>query len=247
MELLQVLEEFGLNKNESAVYLSLLQLGQSSVLTIARQTAFKRPTVYLILDSLIEKGLAVVVPKEKKKLFLALSPDRLEEELARKINLIRQALPELSALYRSETAKPSIKFFESNEGMLNVYREITKRSDIKEILTFFSLELIPKEFKESHELFIKLIKEHKVKVRDIISTPQSGHFYLEQLKNFPNYRVRLAPKEFGFSSDTIIYGNKIAIFSFKKHFAIIIEGDDVAKSFKSLFELSWQSAKNFRP
>ena len=117
MELLQVLEEFGLNKNESAVYLSLLQLGQSSVLTIARQTAFKRPTVYLILDSLIEKGLAVVVPKEKKKLFLALSPDRLEEELARKINLIRQALPELSALYRSETAKPSIKFFESNEGI----------------------------------------------------------------------------------------------------------------------------------
>jgi len=67
------------------------------------------------------------------------------------------------------------------------------------------------------------------------------------LKNFPNYRVRLAPKEFGFSSDTIIYGNKIAIFSFKKHFAIIIEGDDVAKSFKSLFELAWQSAENFRP
>lgn len=246
MELLKVLEEFGLNKSESTVYLSLLQLGQSSVLTIARQTALKRPTVYLILDSLIEKGLVTVVPKEKKKLFLALPPDRLEEELARKVQLIKQALPELSALYRSETEKPSIKFFESNEGMLNVYREITKRSDIKEILTFFSFEAIPKKFEENYELFIKLIKERKVRVRDIISNPQLGHFYLEQLKNFRNYRVRLAPKEFGFSSDTIIYGNKIAIFSFKKHFALIIESDDVAKSFKSLFELAWQSAENFR-
>ena len=246
MELLETLEEFGLNKNESAVYLALLQLGPSAVLAIARHTALKRSTVYLILDSLIEKGLVVVVPKEKKKLFLALPPSRLEEELDRKSNLIRQALPELSALYRSETAKPSIKFFESSEGMLNVYREITKRSDIKEIMTFFSFEAIPKKFDENYELFIKLIKERRVQVRDIISAPPARHFYFEQLKHASNYHVRLAPKESKFSSDTILYGNKIAIFSFKKHFALIIESDDVANSFKSLFELAWQSAENFR-
>ncbi len=247
MELLQTLEEFGLNKNESVVYLALLQMGPSAVLAIARHTALKRPTVYLILDSLIEKGLVVVVPKEKKKLFLALPPSRLEEEMERKTNLIRQVMPELSALYRSETAKPSIKFFESNEGMFEVYREITKRSDIKEIMTFFSPEAIPKKFEQVYELLIKLFKERKVRAREIISAPPPRHFYLEQLKHLSNYHARLAPKEFKFSSDTIIYGNKIAIFSFKKHFALIIESDDVVNSFKSLFELAWQSAENFRP
>lgn len=243
MELARTLEEFGLDKNEANVYLELLQLGPSPVLQIARRTGLKRPTVYLILDRLIERGLAVVVPQEKKKLFLALPPARLVEDFERRTRLIEGILPELSALYRTKTLKPAIQFFESHEGMMSVYRDITERSDIKEVLTFFSFEAIPKEFDENYELFLKLLKTRKVICRDIISTNSPRHFYLEQTKRLPNYHARLAPPECKFMSDTIIYGNKIAILSFKKRFALIIESDDVAHSFRSLFELAWESAE----
>ncbi len=245
IDLTKRLEESGLTPKEALVYLGLLQLGPSSALAISRETNLKRPTVYLILDELIKKGAVAIVPKEKKKLFIALSPERILEEVESKAAQLHKALPELLALWKTQTAKPAIRFFESREGMMNVYRDITQRNDIKEVLTFFSFEAIPKEFDENYDLFIKLLKEKMVASRDIISTTSPRHSYLEQAKRLPNYHARLAPKEHKFYSDTIIYGNKVAIFSFKKHFALIIESADVANSFRSLFELAWQSAENF--
>ncbi len=61
------LEKAGLNKRETVLYLALLQMGPSSVLSIAKKADMKRPTAYLVLDDLMQKGLVAEVPKEKKK------------------------------------------------------------------------------------------------------------------------------------------------------------------------------------
>ena len=244
MELVQALKTFGLTEHEADTYLALLQLGPSPVLAISRRTNIKRPTLYLILDDLITKGLVARVPHEKKKFYLALPPDRLEEELERRSRLIQGALPELSALHRSQTAKPSIQIFESKEGMLSLYHEITAPQK-GEVLGFFSLEAVPEEFMESFDVFIRALKEKKMKLREIAYPENRNHFYIQKVKNLPNHEVRFTTGQFRFLTDNFIYGNKVALFSFKKRFALVIESEDVATSFRSLFELAWQSAKKF--
>ena len=243
MESDHVIEIFNLSGNETRVYLALLKLGPSSVLMIARESKLKRPTVYLILDELLKKGAVALVPQEKKKLFIALSPERIGEELERKTEEFKKTLPELLALWKTKTAKPVVKFFESKEGMLNVYREIVEDPSIKEVITFVSFEAIPEEFDENYGIFIKLFKEKRVRGRELISSHPSQHSYLEKVRRLPNYEVRMTPPDTRFSSDTIIYGNRVAILSFKKHFALIIESEDIADSFQSLFELAWEQGQ----
>jgi len=236
------LEACGLTKSEATVYLTLLQQGSSSALSISRTTNLKRPTVYLILEELIQKGLVALVPGEKKKLFLAMPPERLEEEAERRRRMIRKAMPELSALYREQTGRPSIQLFESREGILSVYRDIALEAHTTEILSFVSLDVIAKEFKEAYDLFIRMY-EQGIRGREIISTTISNHFYLQKLKNLPNYGFRIAEPRYRFFTDNIIYGNKMAMFSFKKRFAFVTESEDVVNSWRSLFELAWQSAR----
>lgn len=242
MELVETLQRFGLTKNEASVYLSLLQLGPSPVLAIARRTGLKRPTIYLILDELIGHGFAALVPQEKKKLFIALPPDRFEEKLERQTELIRQVLPELTALYRTQTAKPAIQIFESREGIMNVYKEITNFK-ASEILGFFSIEAIPQEFQETFDVFIRSLKEKRMTLREIVYTKNKQHFYIQKTKNMPNHKIRFTDPKNKFVTDNFIYGNKVALFSFKKRFAVVIESEDVIKSLRALFELAWQSTE----
>ena len=126
---------------------------------------------------------------------------------------------------------------------MNVYHEIAASRDVKEVLTFFSFEAIPQEFEENYTLFLKLFKDRGIKGRELISDQSPRHDYLERVKQLSNYEVRFIPKQQRFFSDTIIYGDKIAIFSFKKYFTLILESEDVVSSFRSLFELAWISGK----
>jgi sugar-specific transcriptional regulator TrmB len=243
MDFIKELTLCGLTKEQATVYLALLKNGSSSVLSIARLTGLKRPTIYLILDDLIEKGAAIIVPGEKRRLFLALPPERFEEDMSRRLNIVRDIVPRLSATYKEKTARPQARFFESKEGILNVYREIAAEPNLKEILSFVSLEAISDEFEEIYEIFVDLYKKRRMIGREIIFTKNQNHSYIEKLRGLPNYKQRFVDSDHAFFTDNIIYNNKIATFSFKKRFAFVIDSEDVASSHRSLFELAWQAAQ----
>lgn len=57
MEIADVLQKIGLQQKESAVYLALLELGTADVSGIAKKAGIKRPTCYLVLDDLKNRGL----------------------------------------------------------------------------------------------------------------------------------------------------------------------------------------------
>jgi predicted transcriptional regulator len=66
MEIVDVLKTAGLDEKEAQVYLGLLELGTASVQLIASKAGLKRPTTYLILDSLQAKGMVSIIPRAKK-------------------------------------------------------------------------------------------------------------------------------------------------------------------------------------
>ena len=240
MDPFSTLRAQGLTEKEASVYLALLELGPASVLALARRTGLKRPTIYLVLDDLSRRGLTALVPREKKKLFVALPPERLREDLENKLETLNKLLPQLTAIYRTQTARPAIQLFESKDGIVEAYREITE-SDAKEILSFFSLETIPPEFQISYKMFADAFRKGK-RGREIVYTADRHHPYLKDVASIRNYEVRFTAAPNKFLTDNIVYGNKIALFSFQKRFALIIESEDVARSMRSLFELAWQAA-----
>jgi sugar-specific transcriptional regulator TrmB len=242
----QTLEKIGLNSKEAKVYLATLELGQAKVLEIAKKTEIKRPTVYLILDDLKKKGLVSEVPKGTKTIFIAENPEKLINELKSREEALKKVMPMLKTIYNIDKHKPQVKFYEGKEGIKQVYNEIHKA---KTYIDFYgSIKGIKQEFPES---FLKYdeIKKMKIPVREIISDDPADKAYAHEIKKFgnPKHIVKIMPKKMQTMIDSAIFDNKIAIISIKKdYFGVLIESEEIAQSYRMLYELAWQSAHRFK-
>src|SRR3989344_2304159 len=121
MEIPEILEKIGLNQKEAMVYMALLELGTASVESIALKAGTKRPTTYLILDELQKKGLATLIPRAKKVLYMPESPEKLISDLTRKQELVKRFLPDMLAVYNEPKDKPQVQLFSGVSGIKQVY------------------------------------------------------------------------------------------------------------------------------
>lgn len=241
MELYKELQKIGLNEKEAKVYLALLELGRASVLRISKKAGLKRPTVYLILDSLIEKGLIILMPKEKKNFYIAEKPLKFLDLLKEREKNLKELLPNLSALYQKGEYKPDIRYYEGKEALENIYMEIIKAPEIWFFAT--SAKLFNETYPEIYEMGLAIFERQKTKTREIVSSELFDLKYAKKYNNPPLRNIRVLPKDLIWHADSAIYEGKLAIFSLKKFFAIIIENEDIVESYKTIFELCWRSAK----
>ncbi|MFC1780258.1 helix-turn-helix domain-containing protein, partial [Patescibacteria group bacterium] len=85
-KLSRLLKPFGLNEEESSIYLVLLEKGTNSALEISRLLHMGRTKVYRILEKLTEKNLINEIMDESGKKFEASSIDKLEMMIGEKEN-----------------------------------------------------------------------------------------------------------------------------------------------------------------
>src|SRR3990167_2765077 len=125
------LQDIGLSDKESTVYLSLIQVDNASVLDLSKKTKLKRPTVYVILESLSKKGLVSETTIGKKTHYQAEPPERLETFVEkRKIALeesqrtLKDVIPQIKSIARETGERPVVKYFEGKEGIISASEEI---------------------------------------------------------------------------------------------------------------------------
>ncbi len=85
-KLLETLVAFGLTEKEASIYLALYKLGDATAYQIAKESGIKRPTVYVLMDELRKRGLALVIPHYKKRLFVAKDPYEFIQEFQSKMS-----------------------------------------------------------------------------------------------------------------------------------------------------------------
>ncbi len=234
----EVLKHFGLSEKEAKVYLALLELGTSTAPAISKKAGVKHPTTYVVLDELRKKGLLTEIPKKSKSLYTAKSPDTLLAARKEANEEIRQAMPEILALYNAKAEKPKVRFYQGERDILDLYKEIFAENEIWFIT---SISSIPQNLmKNIHHHMIEG-ERRKTVIREIQQDdPVSQNFKKQYAREF--YTVKTAPKNFELPTDNALYANKIAIFSYKgAGMAVVIESEDVVKTYRSLFEMAWQS------
>ena len=238
MENTEVLKYLGLHDKEAKVYLALLGLGSGSVPAISKQSGVKRPTTYLILEELRMKGLVTLVPKPNKTIYTAQSPEKLLEEQREKEEAIQEKMPELLAIYNSKKEKPKISFFEGEENIVELYNKIFEE---KEVNIFGSIEALSAEAEKQLERNLHLIKKNNTRVRELLEADQKS-IKFQQKNNSERHRIKIAPEQYKFPTDNLIFGNKVALFSYKETpQAVVIESSAVATTYKSVFEILWKS------
>lgn len=243
MEIIEILKTIGLSEKESSVYLALLELGTATVHPIANKAGIKRPTTYLILDDLKKKGLVSFVPRAKKALYTAESPEKILGDLNKKQELVKRFMPNMMALYNAKIDKPQVLLFEGKDAVRGVYDKILNG---KEVAWFSTI----KDILEIYPDFPKKLNEQavlgKIKVRELLTKSKADFDYAKSTTHGPNFIHKFAPSEGEFITDNCLYDGNVVFFSFKPTIsAIQIKSEGIYKSLKSLYEFAWQSAETY--
>lgn len=234
------LKKIGLNDKESQIYLTLLELGEGNIGAISKKSNIKRTTVYDVVDSLIEKGLLSVRKKDKKKVYVAESPKKLEQTIEASKMTLSRIMPELLAITNIFEKKPEVRFFEGAEGIRTVYKDMLNYPD-QEIAAWITDAFIPFDKEWIYDYFIPERLEKKIWVRAIATgTDPIKKFAEEDLAHLRKTKIIPSEKAI-FKVEVDLYGNHhVAIISFVEKIALIIESKDVYDTLKSIFEINWE-------
>jgi len=250
----KTLEELGLSDKEARVYLASLELGPSSVQKISQIAEINRVTTYVILESLVEKGLSSTTQKGKKTLFIAEDPEQLssllnkmQEEIKEKEKALEQIMPELNSLLQISGKKPVVRVYEGREGLNSLLQDYLKSTKVgSEWLGFVPVDQLYKVFPPQKEEIPGERMKKKIKCRVIYNTANNNI-----MKTDPKLlrEARSVPaKKFPFTSGVDIYGeNKLAIINYKdKPIGIMIESKELHDTFKIIFEIAWEAAGKYK-
>lgn len=246
-EIVKILSYFNLSESEAKVYLAALKVGKGTAYEIAKETNLKRPTVYVIIDSLVQKGLITTQSEKGKTLCLPVSPRRVVEMWKGRVEALEAIQPELNIFYRQSEVQPKVQVFEGEKGVDAVYNELPPlESKGDEILLFGSVRAIEDGFSYLFPRWERAFKNKRNKIRELLNSEPDLDRYLSQrtILDNPNYEIRVMVEDVFGKTDNIIYQNKLAIFSLNKElFVTIIESEEIVKTYKALFDAAWANAK----
>jgi HTH-type transcriptional regulator, sugar sensing transcriptional regulator len=238
------LAHLGLSEKEAKVYLSALELGKSSVQNISKKAEVNRATTYVIIESLMKKGLMSSIDENKKQFFMAEPPEKLkmlfqhqEMEIIRKLDYLDKMLPELRAINSRIAEKPIVKYYEGKDGMLAMADDFFMNKIDNEARMIFSNDLLGKILGDEERNKLRNKRQRaEVNVRAIINDEHSA------LKASNDRVLHSVPTSiYPISADIAIYGNKIRIAPQKGALAgILIENNEVSETLKILFDLAWK-------
>jgi len=247
----KVLEAIGLKDKEAKVYFACLKLGQDTAFNIAIKARIKRSTCYFILDNLIERGFVSQKRTPRVTYYSAISPQTLLLKVEKQKDQLEKALPELAKVWDEQPHKPMIQIFEGIDGIRQVYEQAGDSiRKYEEFLYFGSTKhfLDNPDYMHLLDVYLFEMKNKRYKAREILVHEDiKDSNYLKQIKANanPNHQIRFFPKGTKFfENDNMIYGNKLAIFSLKKEvYVIVIESENIAESYRNMFNALWQMAK----
>lgn len=249
------LEQFGLDEKEAKLYLTLLDLGPSTVTELTKKAGVTRTLGYHIIDRLGVLGLVAKVSGEgSKKQFRAEHPRAVlqmvknkHRQWGRRLEEAEEMLPELTSFYKNQD-KPTIRYQEGVRGVISLFEESLHAQG--EILSVTDVESWKKpEFWEWAKEYNKERNTRKIKERILLlDTPESR----EWIKTYKpsHYTVyRWIEKEkakdlLEFGGELNIYDNKVvvALTQNPKQLAVIIESTVFFNILTSLFNIVWEMA-----
>lgn len=154
MENKELFEELGLSGNGGKVYEDLVKFGKLSASEVSAKSGVPYGKIYVVLESLIHKGLVEVVPEKTKK-FVPSSPEnliKLVEEKQKVLEKAKEKARSMKQFYEVKEKNPVI-MAQGRKGFYKVVEEMEKAGKYAYSIKWTS------EFKP------EWVKEHKANLR----------------------------------------------------------------------------------
>lgn len=236
------LESLGLNKSEVRIYIFLLENGISTPPQVSAGTGILRANAYKILKLLQQKDLIKEQAKGKRKAYLPADPNSFAKRLEKRKEIVDSLIPDLRALYKSSSNKPSINFFEGWDQVEEIYNSILNS---EELIAIGSTKQLTRRALSFFESWVKKLSKKKVIIRDMV-TYDSKEVTAEMMKKHLGdlYTFKLIPKKYGdLPTDILIWGDNVAIISLEDPvFGTVLTSKNITDTYRVHFKMMWQQA-----
>ena len=234
----KILEEMGFTPKEIDVYITILEMKDSSVFEIMSKAKVSRQSIYEILQKLLDKGLINYIIKENKKQYNVVNPQRLVELMEEKEATLRGLLPKLLERYNKKKEDTKFEIFVGKEGMKTTLNHCLKIG--KPLYTLANEDKLLDFLKYYMPQYIKKRKKLNINLTMIYSDSMR-----KRNIKFPLTKLKYLPDKYNTPTTTIIYGIYVNMLIFSEHnpIAIHIKSKEISDSFMNYFNLMWKIAK----
>jgi len=231
----------GFSPKKAALYIALLKLGRGSAAKLADASGIKRTTVYDLMDELIRDNMASVTFDGNKRIFAVEPPENLEALMRKKMDNVERIMPGLKEIFRQNTSRPRVRYFEGIEGIRYVHDELLKVKT-KEYFYFGSIscfvDTLGNEYLEnfvrrriSRKIWSNAIRIRSHEIDRDCAAPGERNYR----------RVRYLSKSIPSDvANLILFDGHIAICATsKENYAMIIESSEMFTILKLLWDCMW--------
>lgn len=260
----KTLADFGLTENEITVYLEAIKHPQIAPFKLARITGIPRTTVYDVMMSLALKSLITVKTSQglekQQSWIVAKNPSVLRDTIyKRRSDLTRlevdvvDVLSDLKGSYLAHENNAFMKFYPGVEGIKKAYRLLMEVPPEVQIYFFdhmMPMDTLGKEYVNEEVSQTLRGRERKKRVKTIMPlndwTRHVLSYQYGRNKSYIQYHEYryLENTVFELEHDMYIFIDKVVFVCAKgdEVWASVITSRMVASSFRSIFNVMWQSA-----
>lgn len=239
---IEILKKLQFSEKNAKIYLALLQLGPSSVRSLAEFCHLNRGSTYDGLKWLQEKELVNYYKKDSKQHFVADRPEKLQalvaeqrEELDSVDKQLDKVISELQALHDRGGERPVARYY-SRKELVHILEDVLETCEQSEDPEYciYSAEGLRELLYEDFPTFSDVRVARGISVK-VIAIGKGGELrglderkWLEKNSGTPTY--------------IIIYPGKTAYISLdakSEPIGVLIENDGVYETQKQIFDALW--------
>jgi sugar-specific transcriptional regulator TrmB len=206
------------------------------VSVVAKRAGIKRPSAYVVLETLSKRGLVSAAEQRSGRIYTPAPPEQLIkhlENIAKKYSGLadtaRKLAPELKVLakrkkkYEQESVKPNVQFFEGRLGIQSVYEGTL---DSLERIRAYASALNTRDVKGGGRARVIFLDTPKAREEVSRAKKQAKGAFLSPHKGY------------SFSPEINIYDKKIVFISPAEKFAFVVESPELAEMLKRAFDIA---------
>jgi sugar-specific transcriptional regulator TrmB len=230
-----ILQELGLSKNETLVYLTLVKRGQSTAYRISKDAKLYKANTYQAVDTLIRKNLITKLVVNNRQLIKAVPPEEFLGMIDRQKEKMQALLPMISRNFDDESEIISV--FSGVDMFMNMLYHLL---DLNKPIYVFDIPsyapemlkyYLPKFHAERIRRKVKMYHLYDYDAKDRINTIGKMHY---------TYARQGKAKRFSLVS-TLTCGDITLIINWKKNIKVIqVKDNDVAETYKHQFDILWE-------
>lgn len=234
----QILQNIGLTKHESNIYIALLEKGSHTISWISEISWCNRMQIYACIERLKEVQLIWESIRWKRKYFFAENPENLENIFYEQKLSFQNTISLLKEKYEKKISKPELRTFYTSEAMKNIFNDVVET--LWKWDTYYRYSSRKQDYLRGFLNNDYKTKRDSKEIQRMVITSDELKKLKEKWEKKLNRELVAIPKLYDLFEDNItkiIYADKVAIIDYESETSFIIQNKKFADFEKKIFKL----------